>query len=99
MGIFIDDPDTRADLCRRIEQRLTSRVEFTQQLRPIASVGPEALRVIIEVRQIDASRVGRAGCRGQYLRRAAGDPLATCQARHRSPESRKGKVAQLRLEP
>ncbi len=51
--ILVYHPHMGADPACRVQQRLTRRVQFTHQLRPITSLRPKPLRVVIQVRQIN----------------------------------------------
>ena len=96
MPIFADHPYTRADSARGVEQRSASVIQFAGQTGHIAARGAEALRIVIQVRQIDERQIGPFAL--QYLGGAARDPLRAGQSRHRTPERGKGKRTEFAFE-
>ena len=96
MPIFADHPYTRADSARGVEHWSASVIQFAGETGHIAARGAEALRIVIQVRQIDKRQIGPFAL--QYLGSAARDPLRAGQSRHRTPERGKGKRTEFAFE-
>ncbi len=93
MAIFVGDPDARPRLARGIQERLAGGIQFAGKPRPVASIRPEALAVVIQVRQINEGKIGWPAGAGQHFGCATSDPLGAGQAGRRPPEGAKRKVA------
>jgi hypothetical protein len=58
VAVFAHDPDTRADVPRRVQQRRGRFIQLGHQSRHSAAGWTKTLRVVIEVRQINESQIG-----------------------------------------
>src|SRR6516165_6161530 len=96
MPILADHPNARANRSRRLQKRRACGIQLADQPGHITSVGPKALWVIIEMRQIDQREIRLL--RIQDFRSTARDPLGTRQTCQGAPKRLKWKWTKLALQ-
>ncbi len=84
VAVLADDPHTGPGRSGGVDQRGAGVVQLADQPGHVAARRPEALGIVIEVRQVDQRQVGPLGL--QHLGRCPGDPLRAGQPAARAPE-------------
>src|SRR5262249_44640237 len=84
MAVLAHHPNARSSLLRGVEKRRAGVIQLARQARHIGGFDPEALRIVVQVRQIDQCQLWML--RAQNFGGAVGNPLRGGQARHWAPE-------------